>query len=133
MLTWLLVAEAQGESVSPFPTEPLLQYGVLGIFAVILIYATVRLFKIIQESHAKEVARIQDSHANEIVRIQEAYSKEVSRLEVAYDREVNGRNRVESELSDLNKLINTSLAGELVRATDAIREALENERDRRRL
>lgn len=112
---------ADSESV-PIGTDNLLQYGAVGVLALIFIYATYRLFTLLQESHAKEISRIETAHA-----------KEIGRIEVAYDREVQRGDRIESELGDLNKLVNGKLAGELVQATDAIREALEIMHDRRRL
>lgn len=121
MLTGLLLAiESTGETPS-MPTDSLLQYGAVGVVALIFIYATYRLFTLLQESHAKEIARIEAAHA-----------KEVSRIEAAYDKEITRGDRIESELGDLNKLINTKVAGQLVQSTDAIREALEIMHDRRR-
>jgi hypothetical protein len=47
-------------------------------------------------------------------------------LLAAYKKEVERGDRLEGELRDLNKLINTQYAGELVRATEAIRKAMDN-------
>lgn len=116
-----LLATEVGIQTVPPAGDTLLQYGAVGVVALIFIYATYRLFSLLQESHAKEVTRIEAAHA-----------KEVARVEAAYDKEVARGDRIEKELADLNKLINTSLAGELVQATGAIREALEIMRDRRR-
>jgi hypothetical protein len=117
---WLLATDLQGDAVSP-GTDVLLQYGAVGVVAIIFIYATYRLFTLLQESHAKEIARLESAHA-----------KEVTRIEAAYDKEVARGDRIQSELGDLNKLINTKVAGQLVQSTDAIREALEIMHDRRR-
>lgn len=121
MLTTLLWRISADDGVVPRTTDSLLQYGAVGVIAIIFIYATYRLFTLLQESHAKEIERIDTAHA-----------KEVARIEAAYDREVVRGTRVESALADLNNLVNTKLAGELVQATDAIREALEIMHDRRR-
>lgn len=122
MLTGLLLAISAAQDSVPPGSQSFLQYGAVGIVAIIFIYATFRLFGLLQESHAKEIARLEAAHA-----------KEITRVEAAYDREVERGTRVESELGDLNKLINTKVAGQLVQSTDAIREALEIMHDRRRL
>lgn len=121
MLTGLLLGISAAEDGVPPGSQPLLQYGAVGIIAIIFIYATFRLFTLLQESHAKEISRLEAAHAKEIIRV-----------EAAYDREVDRGTRLESELGDLNKLINTKVAGQLVQSTDAIREALEIMHDRRR-
>jgi hypothetical protein len=43
----------------------------------------------------------------------------------AYKKEVERGDRLERELHDINHLINTQYAGELVRATEAIRKAMD--------
>lgn len=117
MLAWLLI-EAQSPSTL---TEPWLQYGAPGAMAAICIYAVYKLFSSLEASRKAELERIQAAHADAIARADAAYDKEVSRGD-----------RIENELRELNRLINEKLAGELVRATDAIREAFETMHDQRR-
>ncbi len=121
MLLRLWAAEADGEPV-PVGTDSLLQYGAIGAIAAICIYAVYKLFNSLVSSHAAEIERITASHHDAI-----------ARADAAYDKEVTRGDRLEIELRELNKLINDKLAGELVRATDAIREAFETMHERRRL
>lgn len=141
MLAWLLAAESQGAS-TPI-TEPLLQYGAIGAIAAICIYAVYKLFSSLEASHKAEsdrvqaerkaeLERIQAAHKAELERIQVAHTAAIERADAAYDREVARGDRLEGELSGLNKLVNDKLAGELVRATDAIREAFETMHEQRR-
>ncbi|WP_280319834.1 hypothetical protein [Nocardia wallacei] len=97
------------------------QYGAIGVIAALALFGVVRLFNRLVETHKSEIERIEASHKSAI-----------DRADSAYDREVARGDRLEGELRDLNKLVNDKLAGELVKATDAIREALEMTRDRRR-
>ncbi|WP_280393028.1 hypothetical protein [Nocardia wallacei] len=97
------------------------QYGAIGVIAALALFGVVRLFNRLVETHKSEIERIEASHRSAI-----------ERADSAYDREVARGDRLEGELRDLNKLVNDKLAGELVKATDAIREALEMTRDRRR-
>lgn len=120
MLAWLLT-DAQGVAPSPL-TEPWLQYGAPGAMAAVCIYAVYKLFSSLEASRKAELERIQVAHSDAI-----------ARADAAYDKEVIRGNRLETELREINRLINDRLAGELVQATDAIREALEMTRDRRRL
>lgn len=120
MLTWLLVGEAQVEPSAGF-TEPLAQYGAIGFFGAICVYAVYKLFNSVEATRKAEIERIEAAHRVAIERADAAYDKEVARGD-----------RMESGLRDLNELINNKLAGELANATDAIREALEMTRDRRR-
>lgn len=120
MLAWLLITEAQSEpAVSGL--DVLQQYGLPTFVALVFGWVAWKLFNQGQASHAAEIERIQAAHRSAIERADAAYDKEVARGD-----------RMESELRDLNRLINDKLAGELVKATDAIREALEMTRDRRR-
>ncbi|MEV6555860.1 hypothetical protein AB0M22_09100 [Nocardia sp. NPDC051756] len=120
MLIWLLATDLQGNDVSP-GTDSLLQYGAVGAVAVIALFVAYRLFNNLEAAHKAEIERIEAAHRDAIQRADSAYGKEVTRGD-----------RMESELRDLNRLINDKLAGELVRATDAIREAFETMHDRRR-
>jgi hypothetical protein len=121
VLLWLWAAEADGEPV-PIGTDSLLQYGAIGAIAAICIYAVYKLFNSLVTTHKSEIERIELSHKDAI-----------QRADAAYDKEVTRGDRLETELRELNKLINDKLAGELVRATDAIREAFETMHERRRL
>jgi hypothetical protein len=103
------------------PSDTLLQYGALGAIAVICLAGT-----------AKMLANLIAGHKSEIERIEVAHQAAIQRADAAYDREVSRGDRLEVELRDLNKLINDKLAGELVRATDAIREAFETMHEQRR-
>jgi dsDNA-specific endonuclease/ATPase MutS2 len=112
-----LLAQQQGDPL----TSVLPQYGAIGVIALICIYAVYKLFTNLIESHKSEIERIELAHKDAIQRADSAYDKEVSRGD-----------RLENELRDLNRLINDKLAGELVRATDAIREAFETMHEQRR-
>lgn len=120
MLMWLLAAEVQSNPVTP-AADVLLQYGAIGVVALIFIGVAYKLFNQVQASHTGEIARTEASHTAAIQRADSAYDKEVTRGD-----------RLESELRDLNKLINEKTAGELVRATEVIREAFETMHDQRR-
>lgn len=102
-------------------TSTLPQYGAIGVIALVCMYAVYKLFNNLIASHKSETERIEVAH-----------QAAIQRADNAYDREVQRGDRLEQELRDLNRLINDKLAGELVKATDAIREALEVTRDRRR-
>jgi len=77
------------ESVDPL--TPLLQYGAVGVIAVLLALAVKVLF-------ARETQRA--------------------------DRETERADRLEAELSKLNEVVRTECVGTLVRATEAIADAL---------
>lgn len=119
MLIWLLAAEAQDTGVPG--SEVWLQYGALGAIAVVCAYAVVKLFNNTIATHKAEIERIEAAHKDAI-----------QRADAAYDTERTRGDRLEIELRELNKLINEKLAGELVRATDAIREAFETMHEQRR-
>lgn len=112
--------ELEGAATSP-ASDVLLQYGAIGAIALICIYAVYKLFNSLVAAHRNELERIEAAHKDAIQRADSAYDKEVSRGD-----------RMENELRELNRLINDKLAGELVRATDAIREAFETMHERRR-
>ena len=120
MLMWLLATEAQEDALSP-SLDILQQFGLPTFVAVVFGAVAWKLFTEARSSHAAEIERIQATHQSAI-----------ERADAAYDKEVTRGDRLESELRELNRLINDKLAGELVKATDAIREALEMTRDRRR-
>lgn len=115
MLIYLLAQQAD-PLASTLP-----QYGAIGVIALVCIYAVYKLFNNLVESHKAEIERIELAHKDAIQRADSAYDKEVSRGD-----------RLENELRELNRLINDKLAGELVRATDAIREAFETMHEQRR-
>ncbi|WP_454199605.1 hypothetical protein [Nocardia sp. Marseille-Q1738] len=119
-----------GGEVQPL-TDAFVQYGAIGVIAAFFVYATVFLYKRSEAAHGSEIARIDAAHSNAIASLQSAHSKEVERLEDALDKERERSTRFEGNLSDLNQLINTQLAAQLVRATEAIREAADM-RDHRR-
>ncbi len=102
-------------------TTTLPQYGAIGVIAAISIWGTVKIFNRLVAQHQAELERIEGTH-----------QAAIERADAAYDREVSRGDRLEGELRDLNKLVNDKLAGELVRATDAIREAFETMHDQRR-
>lgn len=102
-------------------TSILPQYGAIGAIAALCLFAVVRLYNNQTATHKAEIERIEATHRAAI-----------ERADAAYDREVTRGDRLEVELRDLNKLINDKLAGELVRATDAIREAFETMHEQRR-
>lgn len=102
-------------------TSTLPQYGAIGVIAGLCLFAVARLFNNLIATHKAEIERIELSH-----------KAAIERADTAYDREVLRGDRLESELRDLNKLINDKLAGDLVRATDAIREAFETMHEQRR-
>lgn len=61
------------EGAVPDPSGQLLQYGILGIFACLMIYALGKFFKIMQESSKRETARAdraeeQNRLLNEMIR-----------------------------------------------------------------
>lgn len=143
MLAWLLITEAQNETGNTLPIEPLWQYGAVGAIAAISIYAVYKLFSSLEASHKAdsdrvqsdrqaELARIQAAHTSELERIQAAHVAALARADAAYDKEVVRGDRMETGLRELNELVNNKLAGAMAGATDAIREALEMTRDRRR-
>lgn len=120
VLMWLLAADVQSNLVTP-GADVLLQYGAIGVVALIFIGVAAKLFN-----------QVQTSHTGEIERIEAAHQAAIARADTAYDKEISRGDRLESELRELNRLINDKLAGELVRATDAIREAFETMHDRSR-
>lgn len=69
--------------------SPILQYGAIGVLALVGLIAVVLLWK---------------------------------RVDKLYDAEHERADRLETELLNLNRLINTELSGHLVRATEAMRE-----------
>jgi hypothetical protein len=103
---------------APDLNSTLPQYGAIGVIAAICIWAVVKIFN-----------RLVAQHQEELVRIEASHKAAVARADAAYDREVMRGDRLEGELRELNKLVNDKLAGDLVRATDAIREAFEIMRD----
>ncbi|MEV0247978.1 hypothetical protein AB0H76_15400 [Nocardia sp. NPDC050712] len=132
MLAWLLITDAQNENGSALPVEPLWQYGAVGAIAAVCIYAVYRLFSSLEASRSAELERLQAAHASELERVQAAHVAALARADAAYDKEVARGDRMETGLRDLNSLVNNKLAGAMANATDAIREALEMTRDRRR-
>lgn len=106
---------------APDLTSTLPQYGAIGAIAAICIWAVVKIFNRLVAQHQTELERIEASH-----------KAAIQRADAAYDREIARGDRLEGELRDLNKLVNDKLAGELVRATDAIREAFETMHEQRR-
>lgn len=110
VLTRPVLLGIENGAVSPVQ-DSFLQYGAIGAVALIFIAVAIKLFNQLQESHKAEIQR----------------------ADSAYEKEVGRGDRLESELRDLNKLINEKLAGELVRASDAVREAFETMHERRRL
>ncbi|WP_227979994.1 hypothetical protein [Nocardia spumae] len=108
---------AQQDAVS----DTLPQYGAIGAIALVCIWGFIKIFNRLVAQHQAELDRIQTAHKNAI-----------DRADAAYDKEVSRGDRLESELRELNKLVNDKLAGELVRATDAIREAWGNVHDQHR-
>lgn len=119
MLIWLLATDPRADTAPP-AADSLLQYGAIGIVAAIFIAVAYKLFNQLQATHKAEMERIEAAHAAAIQRADSAYGNEKTRAD-----------RMESDLRDLNKLINDKLAGELVRASDAVREALETMHNRR--
>jgi hypothetical protein len=132
VLTELLQGVDPSGGTAPSLLDALVNVGGIGLVAAIFLYATGLLYRHNVAATAREITRLEESHRAEIARLDEAHSKEVARIDAAYGKEVDRGNRLEVDLSGLNKLINTSLAGELVRATEAIREAAEMMRDHRR-
>lgn len=110
------------ESIPVSPVQDsFLQYGAIGAVALIFIAVAFRLFNQLQAAYKAEMERIDAAHNAAIQRADSAYGNEKTRAD-----------RLESELRELNKLINDKLAGELVRASDAVREAFETMHERRR-
>lgn len=132
VLEWLLIANAQGEPVAPFSGEPWWQYGAIGAVAFVALYAVYKLFNILVAAHKAEMERLEAGHRIEIERIEAAHRAAIERADTAYRTEVARGDRMETGLRELNDLINNKSAGVLANATDAIREALEMTRDRRR-
>jgi predicted lipoprotein len=118
---------------SDMPSDILLQYGAIGAIAVVCLFATARLFTSLVAGHKSELERIDASHKATVHRAEAAHQAAIQRADAAYDREVARGDRLEAELRDLNKIINDKLAGELVRATDTLREVIETMRERRHL
>lgn len=108
------------------------QYGAIGAIALVCMYAVYKLFNNLVASHKSEMERSEAAHRAAAELAAAAHLAAIQRADNAYDREVARGDRLEVELRELNRLINDKLAGELVKATDAIREALEVTRDRRR-
>lgn len=132
MLAWLLVTKAQNEPAVPFTSDPWWQYGAIGGIAAIALYAVYKLFNILVAAHKSEMERLEATHKAELERIQASHQAAIARADTAYDREVARGDRLEGGLGDLNRLTNDKLAVVVASATDAIREALEMTRDRRR-
>ena len=117
---------------SDMPSDTLLQYGAIGAIAVVCLAATAKMLANLIAGHKSEIERIEATHKAAMHRTEIAHQAAIQRADAAYDREVSRGDRLEVELRDLNKLINDKLAGELVRATDAIREAFETMHEQRR-
>lgn len=77
------------QQVSSQVASPLLQYGAIGVLALVGLIAVILLWK---------------------------------RVDKLYDAEHTRADRLETELLNLNRLVNTELSGHLVRATEAIKE-----------
>lgn len=85
--------------MTQLPINAFIQYGAIGLTALVFIITTVALYRWLEKAYQQEVARA---------------------------------DRLEQELLALNKLITEQLAGELVHATEAIRDVVELLRSRRR-
>lgn len=130
MLTGLLLLAIENNAVSPVE-DSFLQYGAIGTVALIFIAVAYKLFNNLEASNKAAMERLEAAHKAEIERIEAAHKAAIERSDSAYDNEVGRGNRLESELRDLNKLVTDKLAGELVRASDAVREAFETMHGRR--
>lgn len=114
MLTGLLLLGIESQTGTGSPvTDVFLNYGAIGAILLVFIAATYMLFNRLTAAHQSQIDRITAAHEKELARVEAAYAKEAARGD-----------RLEKELADLNKVVNTSTAGVLARATDAIREAL---------
>lgn len=132
MLTGLILLGIENGAVVPVQ-DSFLQYGAIGAVALIFIAVAYKLFNNLDAANKAAMERIEAAHKAEIERIEAAHKAAIERADSAYSNEVVRGNRLESEQRDLNRLINDKLAGELVRASDAVREAFETmHTDRRR-
>jgi hypothetical protein len=75
--------------------------------------------------------RLEAAHAAEIARIEATHKAAIERADAVAVIERSRADRMETELREINKLINDKLAGELVRASDTVREALEQRHSER--
>jgi len=131
VLRWLIV-DAQSEPAVPLSGEPWWQYGAIGGGLALALYAVYKLFNILVAEHKAQMEQLKDAHRAEIERIEAANQAAIERADAAYRAEGARADRMEAGLRDLNQLVRDSVAGALANATDAIREALEMQRDRRR-
>ena len=123
--------------------DSFLQAGIAGAVALVLGGVVLRLYTQLQgsnstamaqlkESHAAELSRIEAAHRAAIERAEAAHKAALERSDAAYQSECARGNRLEAELRDLNRLINDKLAGELVRASDVVRQTFESTYTERR-
>jgi hypothetical protein len=120
------------QAAADVATDPFLQYGVVGVVATLFIGVSIKLFNMNQVATRSAMERIEAQHAAEIVRIEASYKSAFERADAAFISERSRADRMESELREMNRLINDKLAGELVRASDTVREALEQRQSERR-
>lgn len=130
-------------TVTSSGNESLLQFGAVGVMAFIFAGVALRLYNQLQgsnlaattqlkEAHAAEIVRLELTHKVAFERLETAHAAAITRSDAAYQDEKARADRMEAELRDFNKLINDKLAGELVRASDIVREALEQTHAERR-
>jgi hypothetical protein len=119
------------QAAADVTSDPFLQYGAVGAVAALFIAVAWRLFNVVQQSSAAATVRLEAAHAAEIARIEATHKAAIERADAVAVIERSRADRMETELREINKLINDKLAGELVRASDTVREALEQRHSER--
>lgn len=104
-------------TVGVIPVSSFIQYGAVGILALVSITAVVVLWRS-YEKHKEQMA--------------EVFRQEKEQLQAFYDQAQQRADRLEQKLLELNSVVSEQFAGELVRATEAIKECVELMRGRRR-
>jgi hypothetical protein len=108
---------ADNNTVGVIPVAAFIQYGAVGILALASITALVVLWRS-YEKHKEQMADV--------------FRQEKEQLQAFLEQAQQRADRLESKLLELNAVVSEQFAGELVRATEAIKECVELMRGRRR-
>jgi hypothetical protein len=123
--------------------DSFMQAGIAGAVALVLGGVVIRLYTQVQgtnnaamaqlkEAHAVEMARIEAAHHAALERMDAAHKAALERSDAAYQFERARADRMENELREFNKLVTDKLSGELVRASDIVRQTFESTYSERR-
>ena len=111
---------AQG---STSPESAFLQYGAIGLVALISIYAVIKLFDRLSKAHEREltnkdreIERVSTSYLREL----EAKDKEIERIKVRADR-------YEVQLAEQNKVIQDRIVVALMQTAEILKAVMDEE------